>query len=289
MFGYINANKKTMTEEQEKLYRSYYCGLCRKLKELGGRKAQLFLNYDITFLILVLSGLYEIPEATDEFTCTVHPGSKRTSRIGEATSYGAAMDLVLSYHSLMDDFQDTGSRVKRSYALSLRKQYNEIREQYPRQCRAVEKLMDDTVAAEARREPNLDIVSGYTGEALAEIFDWKEDELWSDDLRTMGYYLGKFIYLIDAYDDLPSDEQNGRYNPLIFCKKDSEECFETFIQSALTSMIAESARAFERMPILRNADLIRNILYSGVWTKYEYLRRKRSGTRNPADDKDAAE
>ena len=51
--------------------------------------------------------------------------------------------------------------------------------------------------------------------------------------------------------------------------------FETFAKLLLTSMMSECAKSFERLPILVHADILRNILYSGVWSRYEYLQLKK--------------
>ena len=77
MFGYINVNGAQLSEENKKIYQSYYCGLCRKLKEFCGKKGQALLNYDMTFLVVLLTGLYEPDTQTGEFTCMMHPMKKR--------------------------------------------------------------------------------------------------------------------------------------------------------------------------------------------------------------------
>jgi hypothetical protein len=61
VFGYININQKELTEEGKKAYQAYYCGLCRQLKSNCGTKGQMLLAYDMTFLIVLLTGLYELP------------------------------------------------------------------------------------------------------------------------------------------------------------------------------------------------------------------------------------
>lgn len=274
MFGYINVNRKELSKEDEQVYQSYYCGLCRQLKDTSGMKAQVLLNYDMAFLILLLSGLYELEHQEVLFSCVLHPAGKKLAYINEATAYAADMDIVLSYHNLMDDYRDDGSQTKRLLASALEKDCETIRIRYPRQVRAIEEYMEKLAEAQERKESNLDIVSGYTGEMLSELFVWRED-LWEKDLRNMGFYMGKFIYLMDAYDDLKKDEKKGSYNPLRSLKRQSGKDYETFCRQTLTSLMSECAKSFERMPILLHAELIRNILYSGVWTKYEYLQLKR--------------
>jgi hypothetical protein len=128
--------------------------------------------------------------------------------------------------------------------------------------------------AESTGEQNLDVAAGLTGEMLGEIFDWKQDE-WSKELRNLSFYLGKFIYLMDAYEDLEKDRKRQGYNPLSYMTCQNQEDFETFARLLLTSMMSECAKSFERLPILLHGDILRNILYSGVWSRYEYLRLKK--------------
>ena len=262
MFGYININRKELTKENAKIYQAYYCGLCQKLKSSCGTKGQMLLNYDMTFLIVLLSGLYELDHDETAFTCPMHPTKKRTAWMNEATSYAADMNVLLAYHNFEDDWKDSKAYTKKALAKAFWKDYEKIRMKYPRQAAAVEKYIKELAESEAAGEENIDLIAGLTGEMMGEIFDWKEDE-WSEELRYLSFYMGKFIYLMDAYEDLEKD------------KKRKEEDFETFVKLILTSMISESAKSFERLPIIMHADILRNVLYSGIWSKYEYIQIKK--------------
>ena len=200
MFGYININQKELTEEGKKAYQAYYCGLCRQLKSNCGTKGQMLLAYDMTFLIVLLTGLYELPNEKTKFTCALHPTQKRIAWINDATKYAADMNLILAYHNLIDDWNDDRSYTKKAFAKMLDKDYTRIMSKYPRQVGAIEEYMKKTGDVEKHQETNLDLVAGLTGEMVAEVFCWKEDE-WAEELRTMGFYMGKFIYLMDAYED----------------------------------------------------------------------------------------
>lgn len=279
MFGYININRKELSEENRKIYQAYYCGLCQKLKETAGRKGQLLLNYDMTFLIVLLTGLYELGNEEQEFTCALHPTKKRTSYINEATEYAADMNIILSYQNFEDDWKDERSLPKKAFAKLLGKDYGRILKKYPRQVKALETYMEQLEEAEKRGETNIDVLAGLGGTMLGEIFAWKDD-MWAEELRCMGFYMGKFIYLMDAYDDMEEDKKKNTYNPLINASNESEKDFETFSRLMLTSMMSECAKSFERLPILLHADILRNILYSGVWCKYEYNRLRREKKRN---------
>ena len=284
MFGYINANYRELTTEQRQQYQSYYCGLCRELHHHIGPKGQVLLNYDMTFLVILLTGLYEPDNAKEDFICALHPLKKKVSRSNEITEYAAKMNVLLAYHNFEDDWIDDRSLYKRGLMKLFEKDYKAICADYPRQARAVANAMKKLTVAEIGKESNLDAVSGITGEMLAEIFVWKEDE-WAEELRALGFYLGKFIYLMDAYQDMKVDEKMCHYNPLICHQKEhpSSVDVETYTRLVLNSMMAECAKSFERMPIVKNADLIRNILYSGVWTKYESLQLKKDTKKDIKD------
>ena len=120
---------------------------------------------------------------------------------------------------------------------------------------------------------------------VAEVFCWKEDE-WAEELRTMGFYMGKFIYLMDAYEDYDRDKKKNCYNPLTFVREEQAQDLDTWCRLLLTSMMSECAKSFERLPILLHADILRNILYSGVWSKYEYLQIKKRRIEEKAKKKE---
>lgn len=284
MFGYININQKILTEENKKAYQAYYCGLCRCLKTNCGAKGQMLLNYDMTFLVVLLTGLYELTNEVSEITCALHPTKRRTVWINDATDYAADMNLILAYHNLIDDWKDDKAYSKKAFAKMLDKDYTRIMHKYPRQVTAIEEYMRKTEEVEKRSETNLDAVSGLSGEMLGEVFCWHEDE-WAEELRTLGFYMGKFIYIMDAYEDYDADTQKGEYNPLIHLLKESTEDMDTLIRLLLTSMMSECAKSFERLPILLHADILRNVLYSGVWSKYEFLQLKKRKAEEKAKKK----
>lgn len=274
MFGYVTANKNELKEDDAALYQAYYCGLCRELKRQAGKRGQLLLNYDLTFLAILLSGLYEPEEEIASFTCGLHPSKRKQAVESEAVRYAASMDILLSYYNLLDDWKDDGNRTRKKLADGLLPLVDKVRSTYRRQADAVEGAIARLDEAEHRKEENTDAVSAITGELLGAVFQWKEDDVWNRELQNMGFYLGKFIYLMDAWIDLEEDEAKGRYNPFILMRERSPRCIDTLARQVLVTQIGECARIFERLPVLKNASLIRNILYSGVWTRYDLKKLK---------------
>ena len=274
MFGYVNADKNEMTDEERSTYQAYYCGLCRELKRQAGAGAQICLNYDITFLAILLSGLYEPDEVTEPFRCRLHPTKKRFFHESEVMQYAASMNIVLSYYKFLDDYQADHKTSRKKIANRFEPVVKRVCEEYPRQTQAIEDFVRDLSDAEYRQEDNLTVLSALSGDMLGELFCYKEEDVWNESLRSMGYYLGKFIYLLDAYDDMEKDRKNHSFNPMLRAI-DKDPSYDAFCRQVLVSLIAECTKEFERLPILKNASILRNILYSGIWTKYDMIQARR--------------
>ena len=262
MFGYITVNRPELKVKDLELYRSCYCGVCDELCRSYGRRGQILLSYDCTFLAILLTGLYEPGETVRLRRCLVHPAVKHRETKSVCSSYAA--DMILA-HMLHGD-------------------YLKIREHYPRQERAVRRNIQ-LLSAEEKKETGqlsreellsrLDRVAGCSGRLLGEICVYKED-IWARDLRELGFYLGKFIYLMDAYDDLEKDKKSGSFNILLPLLESDPDTFEETVKSLLLDMAACCCRAFERLPIVKDVDILRNVLYSGIWVRYNQVRKSRS-------------
>ena len=274
MFGYIQANNRELKIKDFETYRSYYCGLCHTLKKRYGRRGQLLLNYDMTFLALVLTGLYEPEEAKTRRRCALHPGRAHEETESSALSYAADMTVLLAYNKAADDWRDDQSAAGRGITMLLHKDYLALREKYPRQARMLEKCVKALSRAEQAGSEDIDYTAGLTGRFLAEMYAWRDD-IWQRDLREMGFYLGKFIYLMDARDDLEKDQKKGSYNILLPLRQKDPEGFEDMTQTLLIDMMSSCCRSFERLPIVEHSAIIRNVLYSGVWNRYSQIRRKK--------------
>ncbi|MGN0507443.1 MAG: DUF5685 family protein [Lachnospiraceae bacterium] len=273
MFGYITVNKEKLKIREWNRYHAYYCGLCRSLKESAGQKGRMTLTYDMTFLAILLDSLYDCTRKEGQARCAVHPAKKYAYVQSEASNYAADMNILLCYDNLLDDWQDEKSVGAAAAARALRSAKRRIAKQYPRQAEAVEAYLKKLHETEQEQSPDLDRASGETGEMLAEVCVWREDE-WQDELRELGFYLGKFIYLMDAYEDMEKDKKKGNYNPFLLVQ--GTEDTEELAKRVLTMMAAKTAEAFERLPIVDNAELLRNILYAGIWGKFEAVHIKRS-------------
>lgn len=266
MFGYITINKPELKVRDYEVYRSYYCGLCRTLDREHGPAGRLTLSYDMTFLVILLTALYEPENTIRERRCIPHPVHKHRECYNEFSSYVADMNLLLTYYKLEDDWKDEKKILKLAGAEALKGKIRKIEAAYPEISRLMRENLEKITSLEKEQDPGIDNAAGFFGEIMAELFAPKKD-MWQQDLKEMGFYLGKFIYLMDAYDDRKKDQETGNYNVFLL----NPEMKEEQIREILTMMMGASSRAFERLPILEHGELLRNILYSGVWSRYSAL------------------
>ena len=281
MFGYVTVNKEELKIKDFNFYQSCYCGLCRTLKKRHGIVAPLTLSYDMTFVVLLLSALYEDSFQAGTAHCIVHPAKKHTTRQNKWSDYAADMTILMAYHNLKDDWQDEKKVNRLALASILKKQYKKVARLYPQQKKTIEEYMKQTAESEAKKDYDLDRVSGNTGELLGTLIA-KEDDIWHDILYRVGFYLGKFIYLMDAFDDLDIDRKKNNFNILL--PLSNKKDFEAYIENTLIMMMAECSKNFELLPILQYTDILRNILYSGVWSKYALIKKKKEQKGIKSDD-----
>ena len=182
------------------------------------------------------------------------------------------MNYMLAYHNHMDNWLDEHSFASLNMVHLMQKNYRNLAKKYPRQHKAIASYIQKLHVCEAANEKNIEAAANLTGEAMAEIYAAKDD-YWQDTLRQMGYYMGKFIYLMDAYDDVEKDSKDGSYNP--FKELYKQEGFEEKVRQYLELIMSCCCRAFEVLPIIDNAEIMRNILYAGVWAKYTRVTQER--------------
>ncbi|MEA4973312.1 hypothetical protein SDC9_80049 [bioreactor metagenome] len=271
MFGYVTANIDALNEDEMKTYRGLYCGLCRSLKERHSNISRIMLTYDMTFLILVLSSLYDCADKIGDERCFIHPVKKHCFIENEITSYAADMSVALVYNKFIDDWNDDKKVSSKICSAITRKDYQNVRQKYPRQCNAIEKCLLNLSDVERRGITVPDIPANIFGVLLAEIFVYKEDE-FAPALRMAASALGRFIYIMDAWDDLCDDIKKEHYNPLTSISSES-------IRPILTMILSECAESLFSLPLEKNINIMKNVIYSGVWMRYS-VKESRNEKRN---------
>lgn len=274
MFGYVTINKPELRIREYERYRSFYCGLCHTLKNRHGRLGQFTLTYDMTFLVILLSSLYEPETVCEKKRCIAHPAKKHLQCHNPVSEYCADMNIALVFHKLSDDWKDDKSIKALSGMNAIHKSYIKVQANYPKTCQLIEKYLHRLSIYEADNIQDIDKTAGCFGKLMGCLFLYKQD-LWSPYLKRFGFYLGKFIYIMDAYLDLEEDKNSGHYNPLLEMSQTmNKEDFKERIRLMLELMMGDACREFEKLPLEQDIELLRNILYAGVWKKFDMADRK---------------
>ena len=265
MFGYLTARTDLLDDERVSRYKACYCGLCRSLRSRSGFSAALTLNYDMSFLVLLLSSLYEPEEEQGESPCFAHPFQPRPWFSDEITAYAADMNVALGYLKCLDNWEDDGSLLAVTEAGLLKRADSAIRARYPRQCRAMEEAMRSLAGIEEKGLDTPDEAAAAFGALMGELFVLRDDR-WSAALRAMGDALGRFLYIMDACMDLDADTLRERYNP--FRRRYGLKNGEYF-RDILQMLLGECLRHYDRLPLVRDKDILDNILCAGVWAQFD--------------------
>ena len=267
MFGFVMADRKELSPEEDSRYQQIYCGICRQMRLRHGSLARLGLSFDLAFLALVLSSLYEPEEATGKKACGIHPIKPRPWVDSEVIAYCADMNVALAYYKALDDKEDKdGGGLVRTFG----KNMADIAARYPRQCKAMEEKLEEIRQLEKANCQNPDLPAGAFGQLLEEVFVYKED-LWERDLRQLANCLGRFIYLADGAVDYARDKKKGSYNP--FLAMGMEPDWEKWEEYLVLEM-AGWTDAYERLPLVEDKHLMDNILYGGVWLQYRQKQKR---------------
>ncbi len=275
MFGTVLADRSHLTEAQMQRYHAVYCGLCRRIGAKYGFFAKMALSYDMVFLILLLNSLYEPEETCGEKACPVHPLKPRPYAASPFSDYAAAMNVALAYYNALDDWQDERKISGRVVSILLSHPMKKIETDYPEKCAVMKRSLAELTALEQANVLDPDKTAACFGHLTEELFSVKKDDHWDNALRKLGGALGRFIYLSDALTDLREDSRKNRFNPLKnTVNPETEDDFLPVLHLLLGDCTAE----LERLPLVQDADILRNILYSGVWIPYNTHRRKRSDT-----------
>ncbi len=261
MFGYVAAAPELLSDSDKIRYRGWYCGLCKSLGSCTGQKCRFLLTYDMAFLAMLLSSVYGMEESIADDGCVIHPFKKHTEIRSAASNYAAYMNVVLVYYKLVDDWNDDKNFASLTASSLFRSKCRKISEDYPRQCDAIVNCLAELSELERGGEFNPDLPANCFGKLMGELFVIDDSDEFADRLRSFGRTLGRFIYIMDAAVDLRSDLKRERYNPLMTVSADE-------IDEMLNIMGGDFMRAFHRLPITTDRDLMENILCAGIWIKY---------------------
>ncbi len=264
MFGFVVADAAALSEEEKDRYRSVYCGLCLSLRDRYGQRSRACLTYDLTFFVLLCNSLHEPVETRGASHCVLHPApaAARPWSHSPWTDYAADLSVALAYHKVLDDVADDGAMAARAARRLLAGAYERAQDRIPDQCAEIERAMATIRKIEATPNAAPDAAANEFGALLGSLFA-RDQGFWTEGMEALGYALGRFIYLMDAAVDFAADAQSGSYNPFVTLDATPET-----MRTTLALAAADTAEAYERLPLVQDAHLMDAILYSGVWAQF---------------------
>lgn len=262
MFGFVTASPSTLSEQEKSRYRELYCGLCLALKDRYGQLSRFCLTYDLTFYIMLCNSLHEPQEERGSVHCVAHSGRRVAFARSSFSDYAADLSVALAYHKLLDDVRDDCSLKAKAGASLLASAYEKAVQRIPDQCRAIEQAMQRTFEIESAAEPDPDAAANEFGKLLGSLFSCGQGA-WSAQMAEFGLQLGRFVYFMDAAVDFADDAKSHSYNPFVRLGSTPEE-----MRELLAVLVGNASIVFEKLPLEQDLHILRSVLYSGVWLKF---------------------
>jgi hypothetical protein len=282
MFGYVMPDKPDLKIKEFELFKAYYCGVCKSIGKRYGLLPRLTLNYDSTFLALLFTSLRGDVLKVKRERCIVHPVKKRAAiKENEIIDYASDINVILAYYNLEDKRRDNGSKLSAAAMLVLKSDFKKLRSKYSGKCDIIENRLKELDKLEKEKCSTMDAAAEPFAKLMEEVLDYKEvfkDEKLRNLLRWIGYNMGKWIYILDAYDDLEEDIKDKHYNPLIYQYSYNNEDIKAFklrikeqVEFNLIYTLSEISKAFELLELKQNRGLVDNIVYMGMLRKTEQI------------------
>ena len=265
MFGYVRPIQPELKCKDFDLYKATYCGLCRSMRQRYGLLAPMFLNFDFTFLTLLLWQAEEKP-CTCRGRCHANPLIKKPM-CEDSPALAAAADesVILTYWKLRDSAVDDGlwrGMPARTLALLLKRSYRRAAALRPAFDAAVQENLRALWQMEQDGSSSIDRTADTFARILQAAAPKGEDELQNRALEQLLYHVGRWIYLVDARDDFQDDLSNECYNPIL-CRY-GEEGNDDALRLTLDHSLNLAYSAFQLGEFGCRSALLENILYLGL-------------------------
>ncbi len=274
MFGYVNPDKPELKMREYEVYRAYYCAVCKAIGRNSGQMARLTLSYDLSFLALLLDALDPAPNRILRERCVAHPTRKHAIMASNPViAYAADMNVLLAYYNLKDKWMDERNVGAEAASLLIHVAARKSAARWPAQADGIRNQLEVLHLLEKARCDSTDEVAEPFARIMEILFDCPlvTDEATRKGLAWLGYNLGRWIYLLDALDDLESDVREGSYNPLVLQYGYTEGSVAEFRESirermafSLLYSLSEADKALKVLDIRKNGEILDNVVEAGL-------------------------
>ena len=275
MFGYLRPHKGELKTREFDLYKSVYCGLCRHLGHDYGVVTRLTLSYDCTMLTMLSMSLLDECPSVHKGRCVVNPAKKCyfCSCEGKSFYLSGAVSVIMTWYKCQDTIHDggffsgLGARLFRSM---IKRGYKKAKAAFPELDRRVSAMMEQQLAAEGDG-CGIDRAADPTASLLSWLCTTlSEKKEQQKVLEQFGYYLGRWIYLIDAADDLEKDIKSGAFNPFCNALSDTNGSTMLYCNDVLNMTAARMIQAYELLELGSFKEILDNVVYHGLSLQQRY-------------------
>ena len=320
MLGYVKIDKGELKVREYEVYTGYYCGVCKSIGRRYGQLPRMVLSYDAAFLAILLASLSDESDTPVQEHCIAHPVIKKKTVIrNRAIDYAGDVMLILAWYKLADDAADEGKAYAKPVMLMMKRIFRRLNRLYPELCSSIETHLSALSALEREKCASIDMAAEAFSKIMEDIFTEGLRTVYGSEppqqtspgadrsdygisgasgmqngpcgfaspgndtrelLARAGYHLGKWIYMIDAVDDIDENIESGAYNPLLFrfgfdAANETADGFRARIEPDLRfnlyHYLAMLSRCTDSLDIRKNAGIIENVIYFGLNRKTEEI------------------
>ncbi len=279
MFGYLDINKDTLGDGQRGLWQTFMCGLCMSTKRDYGNFPRAFITNDINFFNVLFHSVVQADVEIENKTCFSHPLKKRAIlKTNGLTDLLASANVLLTYWNVYDDVLDGTGFAKRTVLKSLKKSYADAKLKLPLMDEMLSKMYAELQSMEKSGCNSIDKVAHSFASLSKQFCDQILADNATEYVQTLCYNLGKWIYLIDALDDVSKDIKSNNYNVFVRCyslmraKDIKEYCGD--IKFLMYTTLNRIAQAFNDLNLTKYTCILQNVLFEGIRNKTERILKK---------------
>ena len=272
MFGYIRTDTPEMRVRENEYYRAVYCGLCRSQGKCTGQCSRFTLNYDFVFLALLRLAIDGRQPEIKKGRCMAHPIKKRAYIAHcEPLAYCAHAAAILTYGKIVDDLNDEKG-LKKLKARLLKPLASGMRRKALKKYAELDRMVSDGLKKlseiEKQKLGSVDIPADAFGDILADIVSFGLSGNNEKIMRMIGKHVGRWIYIVDAADDLKEDLKKQRFNAFA-CLYGGRipDCDKESVANSLRLELLAAEPAFDLIDYNELYDIeaiVSNIIYRGM-------------------------
>lgn len=285
MFGYITPDKPELKIKDYEVFRAYYCGLCKAMGNNYGVLSRFALNYDSVFLGLFLSSLHKEKIEFRKEVCFANPIKKKfIVRSSKSLEYAADINTMLIYHKFKDNWMDEKNYVSATALLVFKNTYKKAAKRNPKANEIIIASLFELGELEKAKCDSFDQAAEPFAQMMKRLLSigcYDRDKETIKIVEWIGYNIGKWVYVMDAFDDLADDIKKQCYNPLLLkydlvnTKTNTQmNQIRKEVKESLTHTLWQASNALELLKP-NNKRIIDNILYEGMYKKMELIIDKR--------------